>query len=69
MNANKTIEDEINQEEVFKEIKEFKADPNAIYVEYNPSLALEKLLNMKYATPAEQYKFLKISSNFVYFTY
>jgi hypothetical protein len=52
--ANKSIEDEINQEEVFKEINEFKVDPNAIYVEYNPSLALKKLLMIRYATPAEQ---------------
>lgn len=50
----KSIEDEINHEEVFKEIKEFKTDPNAIYVEYNPGVALEKLLNIRTATPAEQ---------------
>ena len=54
-NKNKYIEDEITHEEVFKEIKEFKADPNAIYVEYNPSVALEKLLNIHTATPAEQF--------------
>lgn len=55
MQTNKTIEDEINQEETFKEVKEFKADPNAVYVEYNPALALEKLLNIRNATAAEQY--------------
>lgn len=53
-NSNKSIEDLINQEEVFKEIKEFKIDPNAVYVEYDSALALEKLLNIKHATPAEQ---------------
>ena len=54
MSFNKTFEDQINQEETFKEIKEFKVDPNAVYVEFNPALALEKLLNLKSASPAEQ---------------
>lgn len=54
----KDIEDEINHEEVFKQIHEFKADPNAVYVEYNPSVALEKLLNIHSASPAEQFYLL-----------
>lgn len=69
MNAihNKSIEDEINQEEVFKDFKDLKADPNAIFVEYNPSLALEKLTNIKNASPAEQYGFILFQKKINYF--
>lgn len=54
MESNQNIIDEINAEEVFREIKEPINDPNAVYVEFNPIPALEKLVTINEATNAEK---------------
>lgn len=58
MESNKKIIDEINKEEVFREAKDIKLDPNAVFVDFTPSVAIEKLLNIKKLTIAEKF-FLK----------
>ena len=54
MESNTKIVDEINKEETFKEAKDIKLDPNAVFVEFNSTIALEKLLNIKKLTMAEK---------------
>lgn len=54
MESNKKIIDEINKEEVFKEAKDIKLDPNAVFVEFNSPVALEKLMNIKKLTMPEK---------------
>lgn len=49
------IADQINREEVFKEAKDIKLDPNAVFVEFNPNLALEKLLSINILKLSERY--------------
>ena len=55
MESNKKIIDEINKEEIFREAKDIKLDPNAVFIEFNPAIALEKLLNIKKLTMAEKF--------------
>jgi serine/threonine-protein phosphatase 4 regulatory subunit 1 len=38
---------EIDQEETFKLREINEEDPNAVYVEFNPEIALEKLINLE----------------------
>ena len=59
MESNKRMVDEISKEEVFKEAKDIKLDPNAVFVEFNPAIASEKLLNIKKMTMAEKFFFYK----------
>lgn len=59
MESNKKILDEINKEEIFKEAKDIKLDPNAIFIEFNPAIASEKLLNLKKLSMQEKYFLLK----------
>lgn len=54
MKSNSKMVDEINREETFKEAKDIKLDPNAVFVEFNPNLALEKLLNINSLKIAEK---------------
>lgn len=66
MESNTKIVDEINKEETFKEAKDIKLDPNAVFVEFNSTIALEKLLNIKKLTMAE--KLIVILKVFHYFS-
>jgi hypothetical protein len=63
MKTNNKIADEINREETFKEAKDIKLDPNAVFVEFNPNLALEKLLNINSLKFAEKYYFFIFLNN------
>lgn len=44
---------QINKEEVFKEVKD-QNDPNAVFVEFNPLPALEKLLTLNNSSLPEK---------------
>lgn len=58
------ILEEIEKSEVFSEgLKE--PNPNAVFVDFTPEVALSKLLTLKTASPAEKFCYFRLMNYFL----